>query len=269
MTAAGPTPDEPLDFETPSPPSGGTVTCAACKQPVAGEYWTVDEAVLCGACKATVERSRQVPAGVASRAGRLGRATVLGLGGMLAGAAVWYAVAKLANLEVGLIAILLGWLVGKAVFRGSGYRGGRRYQVLAVALTYVGIGISYTPFAFAEMQRGWTADSTAFARDSQAAARPLADSASDSVAVETAPSADTTAVTAAAATGKGTSVLVGLVALLALVAALPVLVVVTSLPGSLISALIYGFALHQAWQMTGAREIAFGGPFRVGGTPGG
>ena len=52
-----------------------------------------------------------------------------------------------ANIEAGLIALLLGFLVGKGVFAGSGRRGGRRYQFLAVTLTYLGIGVAYIPFA--------------------------------------------------------------------------------------------------------------------------
>ena len=35
-------------------------------------------------------------------------------------------------------------------------------------------------------------------------------------------------------------------------------------PGSLISILIYGFALLQAWRMTASREVVISGPFKVG-----
>ena len=47
---------------------------------------------------------------------------------------------------LGLIAVLVGWMVGKAVLAGSGNRGGRAFQVMAVALTYCAIVMSNVPF---------------------------------------------------------------------------------------------------------------------------
>ncbi|HYZ84318.1 MAG TPA: hypothetical protein VE621_07940 [Bryobacteraceae bacterium] len=47
--------------------------------------------------------------------------------------------------ELALIAILVGQLIGSAVRRGSAGLGGRRLQILAVALTYVAITFSYIP----------------------------------------------------------------------------------------------------------------------------
>ncbi len=47
--------------------------------------------------------------------------------------------------------------------------------------------------------------------------------------------------------------------------ALPVLSVVSSMPGGLISAAIIAFGMHQAWQMTGAPAMAISGPYRLAG----
>jgi hypothetical protein len=49
-----------------------------------------------------------------------------------------------------------------------------------------------------------------------------------------------------------------------LLAALPVLVVVGTLPFGLISGLIIFIGMHQAWKMTGAPTLHILGPFRVG-----
>jgi hypothetical protein len=54
-------------------------------------------------------------------------------------------VAILTGLEVGLIAILVGYMVGRAVRHGSGGLGGRPQQILAVVLTYFAITTSYLP----------------------------------------------------------------------------------------------------------------------------
>ena len=44
-----------------------------------------------------------------------------------------------------LIAILVGWMVGRAVSVGSEHRGGWLYQVMAVGFTYMAISTSYIP----------------------------------------------------------------------------------------------------------------------------
>src|SRR5207237_4415003 len=74
-------------------------------------------------------------------------ASLFGLGAGIVGAAIYYAVIALANLEIGIVAILIGYMVGYAVRRGAGGRGGRRFQALAVALTYLSIAFAYAPAA--------------------------------------------------------------------------------------------------------------------------
>ena len=50
--------------------------------------------------------------------------------------------------------------------------------------------------------------------------------------------------------------------------ALPVIVVLGSMPGGIISALIIGFGMQQAWRMTAAVPFEITGPYRVGGETG-
>ena len=57
----------------------------------------------------------------------------------------------LTNIEFGLMAIGVGWLVGKAVMKGSNMRGGRRYQILALVLTYFAITLSYGALIFGQL----------------------------------------------------------------------------------------------------------------------
>src|SRR6185312_6446610 len=63
----------------------------------------------------------------------------------LIGAVIWFVIRRATQLEIGLVAILVGFLVGKAVRSGSGNRGGRGYQVLAVLITYCCIAANYMP----------------------------------------------------------------------------------------------------------------------------
>jgi hypothetical protein len=59
-------------------------------------------------------------------------------------------------------------------------------------------------------------------------------------------------------------VVLGLLMTGGFIAALPVLIVFSSLPSGLISAAIIFFGMQQAWKMTGVPSLQVLGPFRVG-----
>jgi hypothetical protein len=48
---------------------------------------------------------------------------------------------------------------------------------------------------------------------------------------------------------------------------LPVRWVTNSMPGGILSAIIIGVGLYQAWQMTGSHELKIAGPYKVGAGP--
>ena len=54
---------------------------------------------------------------------------------------------------------------------------------------------------------------------------------------------------------------------MALSFALPVMMVLGSLPGGLISAAIIAFGMQQAWRMTGSPQIQISGPYTIGAAP--
>jgi hypothetical protein len=60
------------------------------------------------------------------------------------------------------------------------------------------------------------------------------------------------------------SIWVWLPVALGLIAALPIFVIVGSLPSGLITAIIIFVGMRQAWRMTGAPVLEVVGPFRVG-----
>jgi hypothetical protein len=51
------------------------------------------------------------------------------------------------EIELGYIALAVGWLVGKAIQKGSNGIGGRRYQITAVLLTYAAVSVAAIPIA--------------------------------------------------------------------------------------------------------------------------
>ena len=135
--------NEPMQFDSGEPAgTPAAVACAQCGTAITGEYHMANRTVLCGRCRLAIEREWESGSG----AGRFSRALVFGAGGAALGALVYYAVLAITNLEIGLIAIVVGWLVGRAVRKGSNERGGLKYQVLAVGLTYLAIVTTYIPF---------------------------------------------------------------------------------------------------------------------------
>ena len=56
-------------------------------------------------------------------------AGALGLGAGIVGAAIYYAVIAITHLEIGIVAILIGYMVGRAVRKGARGHGGLRFQI--------------------------------------------------------------------------------------------------------------------------------------------
>lgn len=80
-----------------------------------------------------------------SRLRRVSTATALGFVAALGGSVLYFAVAALTQREFGLVAVVVGFMVGKAVRRGARGRGGWVYQTLAISLTYLAIVSTYVP----------------------------------------------------------------------------------------------------------------------------
>lgn len=117
------------------------VVCVSCGEAIAGVFFRASGQVVCAGCRERwiAEREAGTPAG------RFVRAAALGVGAAVVSAVGWYWIARLTEREFGLIAILVGLLVGGAVRLGSRRRGGWAYQALAILLTYTAIVSSYIP----------------------------------------------------------------------------------------------------------------------------
>ena len=130
----------PVEYRGPVPPPGVTA-CAACGEPITDAYFEANGKVVCPRCRDAVLTADASGNPFA----RFVKATCLGILGGLVGAAIWWAVRYFLHLQAGLIAILVGLLVGGGVRMGSQNRGGAGYQVLAVLLTYLSIAANYLP----------------------------------------------------------------------------------------------------------------------------
>jgi hypothetical protein len=71
------------------------------------------------------------------------RAIALGSLAALCGAVVYAVFVGITHISIGYLAILVGYMVGKAMIIGSEERGGTEYQVTAVALTYLAVALAH------------------------------------------------------------------------------------------------------------------------------
>jgi hypothetical protein len=138
-----------LQFDTAEPSAATTDrSCTGCRRPIEGEYHMANMQVVCTPCRTALEAGPQ-----GTRTGRVGRALLFGAGAAVAGGLLYLVVATVTGYVIGLIAILVGWMVGRAVNVGSEHRGGWLYQVMAVGFTYLAICTSYVPQIVATWQQ--------------------------------------------------------------------------------------------------------------------
>jgi len=125
----------------------GGLACAMCQQEIARTYYEANGKTLCERCRYAAADFLSSAPGVE---GFL-KAAAAGVCAAVAGAIVYYLVLVATDRIFGLIAILVGYMVGRAVRWGTGNRGGWRYQALAIVLTYVAIVSAYAPLLFKGM----------------------------------------------------------------------------------------------------------------------
>jgi hypothetical protein len=263
MTTEKPGADAPLQFDrvqTGSTEAGHTaaargVVCQSCGAAIRTTYFSLGEASICGLCRAnfeeSVERSRSWPT--------FFKASLYGLVAAILGAIVYYGVIAITNLEIGLVAILIGYMVGFAIRKGALGFGGLRYQILALGLTYLAVSLAYVPLAFQAARGEGPEDPTVVhANLDTQAPEPGATAEITAMKVPLGDDADTEVEPVTA--GQAVKAL-GALALLFL--GLPIIAIVYSMPQGVISALIIGFGLRQAWRMTAEIPLEVTGPYRV------
>lgn len=226
-----------------------SLACRLCDQPISGSYYDVNGQPTCESCRATLVESLGVDSGLRG----VVTALASGAGAGVAGALLYYAVLALTGYEIGLIAVAVGLMVGHAVKWGSGGRGGRRFQIMAVAITYVAIVSTYVPFIVASInEKAQTSAAPAAAASSSAAPDASTQALAPAPAVPSAapPAAPETPPTLG-------EFLIGLAMLSGLLLALPFLGGFQNIMGLL----IIGFALWEAWKVNRRIVLEVSGPF--------
>jgi uncharacterized protein (DUF983 family) len=129
-------------------PNTPGLTCAACRRPIAEPYFRINGTPACAACANKVQE--QVPKD--SHAAFV-RALVFGIAGAVVGFALYVAFALITGLVIGWVSLAVGFIVGKAMSVGSRGLGGRRYQLVAVLLTYLAVSMAAVPIAIHQMRQ--------------------------------------------------------------------------------------------------------------------
>ena len=272
-------------------PRGPAMFCSECRGIIRTHYYALNDRSLCAKCKQPY--ADMIERGTGD--GSMHRATLYGLGAAVG-----------AGLGLGVILVLfgfarvllfagVGWLVATAINKATGAYGARRYQFLAVAMTYLALCIgTFTPWVktFLEVRHeARVAQAAAAARSQeQAAAAAAAESGSgeaptydDSEAQYEAdalaslenrtqlqePAAPPAGMDERMAKLTGLNLFQLLMNVLLLFVLLPV---IAMLPYGIGAAAIglfgLGFSMYKAWDMTATGvDLKITGPFKVGTGP--
>ena len=120
----------------------GETACKACGQKISGPHYRVNGVPACAGC--TQRLRDQLPQDSHQA---FMRAILLGIGAAILGFALYVGFALATGWMVGYVSLAVGYLVGKAMVMGSRGVGGRRYQVVAVLLTYMAVSLAAVPIA--------------------------------------------------------------------------------------------------------------------------
>lgn len=223
--------------------------CGECATALAGYYYDVNGRTLCERCRYAVEARFNG----GSRLGRFARATGLGSLAAAIGFGIYYGISALTGYEFGLIAIVVGFMVGVAVRIGSNGRGGWAYQTLAMMLTYLAIVSTYIPPLIQGIREART----------QEEAQVLQAAETTPAAAQTAGATPATPATPADATRdrfmqlpRAVRWAIGIALIVGIACAAPFLVGFQNIVGIV----IIGIGLYEAWKINRRTELTITGP---------
>jgi hypothetical protein len=213
-------------------------------QPFVGAYYAVNGRAVCASCRDNVAAH--------AASGHFGTAFLLGLGAAALGAGIYFAIEALTGYEFGLVAVVVGLLVGNAVRKGSRGFGGWRYQALAIGLTYLSVVVTDASLVIrSAIQENRTQADSAVVSSTQPV-RPGAATGSAPVVV-----VDSTSGAASAKGGHNPAIAV--VMLFGLALAMPFLIGFQN-P---LHFVIVAFALYEAWKLNRTPAFTITGPYQI------
>lgn len=223
-------------------PAPATTSCIQCRTELMSSYFQINGKIVCEGCRYKIEAAFKGGSGL----GRFVKATVLGVLAGALGAGLYFGVVALTGYQLGLVAIVVGLLVGGAVRIGSNRRGGWLYQSLAMFLTYSAIVSTYVPIIYKELRE-------------EAKRQAVAETtAGKPGALE--PGSTSSPTSAASELPRPVRYAIGVAILFAIAFVAPFLAGLQNIIGLLIIAI----GLYEAWKMNRRAVLQITGPHRLG-----
>jgi len=122
--------------------------CGLCGTPLASEYYRVHGRTACAGCASAAQNGQAN----GQKNTAFTRALLFGIGAAAVGLAGYAAFTIATNFYIGYVALGVGYIVARAIKFGSGGRGGRPFQIVAVILTYLAIALAEIPIALWEVR---------------------------------------------------------------------------------------------------------------------
>lgn len=233
--------------------------CTACGADLNKSHFSVNAEKHCGDCadKIKIALNRRISVR------DILKSLLFGFGASIVGFVIYFAILKITGYEIGLIAILVGFLVGKAVMTGSGNRGGIVFGIMAVCLTYLSIVSTYVPLLVEEIRKN-EAQAAALKTSVNGVGVPgtihVPDAENSGTIRPPASGTEAKAPQAQQPSSSGEA-FIALLTLFGVILAVPFLAGASNIIGLIIIA----FALFEAWRQTKKREVLITGPFEIAG----
>ena len=120
--------------------SAGGDRCKYCHQPIGTTYYLANASISCPSCARKLRNRPGYGSGAA-----FGRAVLFGIGAAALGLALYAAFIIITHISIGYASLAVGWMVAKAMVKGSGGVSSRRYQIVAAILTYAACTLAIIP----------------------------------------------------------------------------------------------------------------------------
>lgn len=236
----------------------GSERCKSCNQTLGSQYYRVNGTLACTHCTEQLKLNLPTDSHQA-----FVRGMIFGVGGAILGLVLYSAFGIITGLVVGYVSLAVGYIVGKAMMKGSGGIGGRRYQIAAVALTYVAVSVSAIPIGISQLIKEEKGKKEHLVKHAAAAPNASAGSASEPATVADADDADVNSATPAKPK-MSLGAALGMMALAGL--ASPFLELQDPLHG-VIGLVILLVGIKIAWRLTAGAKVDILGPFKTSSQP--
>jgi hypothetical protein len=125
--------------------TSGADRCKSCNQSIGSQYYRVNGVLTCAYCGE--QAKLRLPQDTHQA---FVRSLVFGVGGAILGLILYSGFGILTGLVIGYLSLAVGFIVGKAMMKGSSGVGGRRYQIAALVLTYAAVSMSAIPIGISQ-----------------------------------------------------------------------------------------------------------------------